>query len=567
MPKARMQRIKGIEYVYIESSHRVVGRHYPNHTRLYIGKMTSEGFSPNAKFHALSPEEKKATGLEWNASSREIVKRPRGRPYASSIGIRKFRGTDLLLSTIADDIGLAHDLAKVFGDRALQIASLAYYLMVNPEASLYRFSSWNRLHYHPYGNDIPSPRSSELFGSITEDEIQQFLSLRVQRAAHNSGWLAVDTTSISSYSQALSLVAKGHNKDHDQLDQVNLLLVFDQDTDVPVFYRKLRGNITDVTTVENTLHDLRGLGIEGASLVLDRGFYSEDNVKTLLKKRYPFTIGTKTSLSFVKEAIRDTRAHIFSYDSYDVGHKVFHAIVPVAYAVPVRGRGPNSKTAYLHLYCSKEREADESAALMKKLQTIRSHLESGTTTCSRKALEKYFILTCDAKGAIISFSENQEAISEAMDRCGFFALLSSEKDLDSMEVLAIYRLKDKAEKAYQNFKDRLQLERTRCSNDENFSGKVFVQFVALILLSRLRKEMADKNLYASFSFRQLMDEIDVIEYFEYAGHHGHWGEITSKQGCILRAFNVELPLEAWPKIIQKEIIKEQKAKKKIAHTV
>lgn len=567
MPKARVQNIKGIDYVYIESSHRVVGRHYPDHTRLYIGKMTSDGFSPNTKFHALSIEEKKATGVEWNASSHSASTRPRGRPFASSVGVRKFRGTDLLLSTIADDIGLDDDLAKVFGDRATQIASIAYYLMANPEAPLYRFSSWDRLHYHPYGSDIPSPRSSELFGSITEDEIQQFLILRVKRAAQNSGWLAVDTTSISSYSQALSLVAKGHNKDHDQLDQVNLLLVFDQDTDVPVFYRKLRGNITDVTTVENTLHDLRGLGIDGASLVLDRGFYSEDNVKTLLKRRYPFTIGTKLSLAFVKEALQQTRARMLSYDSYDVGRKVFHAVVPIAYSIPVRGRGPNSKTAYLHLYCNKEREANESAALMKKLKDMRSQLESGALTSSKKALEQYFTLTCDSTGDIISFSEKQEAISQAMDRCGFFALLTSEKHLDSMEVLTIYRLKDRSEKAYNNFKDRLQLQRTRCSNDENFSGKVFVQFVALILLSRLRKEMAAKKLYDVFSYRKLLDEVDVIEYFEYAGQHGHWGEITAKQGLILRAFNVELPLEAWPKSIQKEIIKEQKAKKKIAQTV
>jgi len=95
--------------------------------------------------------------------------------FASSVGVRKFRGTDLLFSTITHTIGLDDDLAKVFGDRAPQIASIAYYLVANPEAPLYRFSSWHRLHYHPYGKDIPSPRSSELFGSITEDEIQQFL--------------------------------------------------------------------------------------------------------------------------------------------------------------------------------------------------------------------------------------------------------------------------------------------------------------------------------------------------------------------------------------------------------
>ena len=564
MPKARVQKIKGIEYVYIESSHRVVGRQYPDHTRLYIGKMTNEGFCPNAKFHALSVEEKKATGLSWESSAATKNTRPRGRPFASSVGVRKFRGTDLLFSTIATTIGLDDDLAKVFGDRAPQIASIAYYLVANPEAPLYRFSSWHRLHYHPYGKDIPSPRSSELFGSITEDEIQQFLRLRVKRAAGNAGWRAVDTTSISSYSQALSLVAKGHNKDHERLDQVNLLLVFDQDTDVPVFYRTLRGNITDVTTVENTLHDLRGLGIEGASLVLDRGFYSEDNVKALLKKRYPFTIGTKTSLSFVRQAIRQTRKRMLSLDSYDVGRKVFHAIVPIAYAVPVQGRGPNSKKAYLHLYCSKEREAEESAALMKKLQDMRTQLESGILPSPRKTLELYFTITLDSNGALASFSENTHAISDAMDRCGFFALLTSEKHLDSIEVLTIYRLKDRVEKAYNNFKDRLQLRRTRCSKDENFSGKVFVQFVALILLSHLRKEMADKDLYASFSFRKLMDEVDVIEYFEYPGQHGHWGEITAKQGTILRALNVDLPLEAWPKNIQKEIIKEQKAKKKLS---
>ena len=123
------------------------------------------------------------------------------------------------------------------------------------------------------------------------------------------------------------------------------------------------------------------------------------------------------------------------------------------------------------------------------------------------------------------------------------------------------------EKAYNNLKDRLQMRRTACSKDENFSGKVFIQFVALMVLSHLRKVMADKKLYSTLSYRQLLDEVEVIEYFEYAGQQGHWGEITEKQGLILRAFDVDLPFEAWPKSIQKEILKEQKAKKKMALNV
>ena len=566
MPKARVQKVKNGYYVYIETSHRVPGRNYPDHTRLYIGTMNDSVFKPNAKFFALSEEQKKTTGLEWDPSVAEEPKK-RGRPFSASIGSRKFRGTDLLFSTVAATLGLRNDLEKVFGDRAPALLSLAYYLIANPEAPLYRFAQWARLRYHPYGDDLPSPRSGELLGSITEDEIQRFLNLRILRAAGVSRWLAVDSTSISSYSEALSFVTKGHNKEHNHLDQVNLLMVFDQDHDIPVFYRTLRGNIADVATVQNTLHDLRGLGMESASLVLDRGFYSDDNVKQLLKKRYSFTMGTKNSLLFVKEAIGRCRDSMLSVDSYDIEHKVFYAMVPLSYAVPVRGRGPNAKDVYLHLYWSKEREATEITIFMKRLAEMRRQLASGDLPHSLKAIESYFTITRNTRGIITGFAEDTDAIKEAMHRCGFFALITSEKHLSSNEVLSIYRHKDLVEKAFNNLKDRLAMRRTRCSKDENFNGKVFVQFVGLTIVSHIRKVMKEAELYKKHSYRQLLDEVDVIEYFEYPGKAGHWGEVTMKQAQMLRAFNAELPLTVWPKLIQKEILKEKKAKKKISETV
>ncbi|TXT43709.1 MAG: transposase IS4 [Spirochaetes bacterium] len=561
MSKARIQRIKNIDYVYIETSHRVPGRKYPDHTRLYIGKMHDSLFIPNEKFFTLTAEQKESSGLSWNPSA-EVVSPKRGRPFSTTLGLRKFKGTDLLLSSISTSLNLSLDLERVFGERSRALLSLIYYLVANPDAPLYRFSQWARLHYHPYGSDLTSPRSSELLGSITEDEIQRFLNLRIQRASGTLGWLAVDATSISSYSQALSLVARGHNKDHNRLEQVNLLMVFDQDNDIPVFYRILRGNIPDVSTVETTLQDLRGVGIEGASLVLDRGFYSEDNVKALLKKRYSFTLGTKNSLLFVKDAIDRCREAMLSLDSYDTEHKVFHAMVPVSYAVPVRGREPTIKDVYLHIYCSKEREASEVAALMKRLDEMRRALASGALSSPLKPIETYFSLTWNKRGTLVSFSENVQAIKEAMHRCGFFALLTSEKHLNSSEVLAMYRHKDRVEKAFNNLKDRLALRRTRCSNDANFNGKVFVQFVALSMVSHIRNVMREYELFKKYTYRQILDEIDVIEYFEYPGKAGNWAEITVKQGQILRAFNVDLPIDAWPKIIRKEILKEQKAKKK-----
>ncbi len=547
MQKARIQTIKGTKYVYLESSYRVPGKKYPLHKRTYIGKMEDDCFIPNKKFHTLSPEEKKASGLEWEHPASAT---PLGRPV-TDIGIRKFRGLSLLLSTISNQIGVTKDLEKLFGDAASSMLSLAFYLVSQPDTPLYRFSAWDRTHVHPYGKNISSPRSSELFVSIDEDAIQQFLSLRIKRSVGVSGWLAVDSTSVSSYSQALRLVAPGRNKEHDKLDQINLLMVFDQDTDIPVFYRKTRGNITDVTTVTNTLHDLQGIGIHHAALVLDRGFYSKDNVIEMLKKRYAFTLGTKVSLVFVKDAIRAARDHMMHPSSFDDAHRVFHSVVPIPFAVPIRGLGPNERKAYLHLYCNKEKEADDVTALMARIKKLRMQLETGKITASRKELSSYFTLTI-AKDTdeITAFTENRELITDAMNRCGFFALLTSEKELDSAQVLSIYRKKNKVGKSFNNLKDRLSLRRTRCSRDESLSGKIFIQYIALILVSRIRKIMKERQLYDNFTYQQLLDEIEVIEYFTYRNRAGHWGVITEKQGNILKAFAVDLPADAWPKALQ-----------------
>ena len=83
-------------------------------------------------------------------------------------GCRVFGGTSLLFSTICDKLALGVDMEKVFSERKDRILSLAFYLAANREAPLYGFSHWSRLHDHPHGGDIPSPRISELSGSIAE---------------------------------------------------------------------------------------------------------------------------------------------------------------------------------------------------------------------------------------------------------------------------------------------------------------------------------------------------------------------------------------------------------------
>jgi transposase len=51
----------------------------------------------------------------------------------------------------------------------------------------------------------------------------------------------------------LNQIQYGKNKESDPLAQLNLLLVFGQESGLPFYYRKLAGNIPDVKTVKACL--------------------------------------------------------------------------------------------------------------------------------------------------------------------------------------------------------------------------------------------------------------------------------------------------------------------------
>ncbi len=101
-------------------------------------------------------------------------------------------------------------------------------------------------------------------------------------------YLAYDTTSVSSYSKCLRQVRYGNNKDHEPLEQINLALLFGQQSRLPFYYRKLAGNMADVKTLRKLLADMNTLGYEKIKVVLDRGFFSAANITRNMQKNKLF---------------------------------------------------------------------------------------------------------------------------------------------------------------------------------------------------------------------------------------------------------------------------------------
>jgi hypothetical protein len=168
---------------------------------------------------------------------------------------RTFYGTTYLFDCIVSTTGIVDDLKVCFPDNYKQILSIAYYLILEDKNPLSRFPKWSRLHIHPYGKVIASQDSSDLFAEITESQRLHFFRLQGKRRIEKEYW-AYDTTSISSYSKCLRQVHAGKNKDNEPLQQLNLAVLYGEESCLPFYYRKLSGNISDVSTVQQLLRDM-----------------------------------------------------------------------------------------------------------------------------------------------------------------------------------------------------------------------------------------------------------------------------------------------------------------------
>jgi len=445
---------------------------------------------------------------------------------------RTFYGATYLFDCIVATTGIADDLKECFPDIYKQILSISYYLIIEDKNPLSRFPKWSRLHTHPYGKVITSQDSSDLFARITEAQRLHFFRLQGKRRVEKEYW-AYDTTSISSYSECLRQIHAGKNKDHDQLPQLNLAMLYGEESCLPFYYRKLSGNISDVSTVQQLLKDMDFLSCKKIKLVMDRGFYRENNINDLCSEHLKFLIGVKLSLKFVSRELDKARESVRSWQNFLPDSDVYGLCVPIKWNY--RRKRPyigdevrEERRMYLHIFFDTIKALEDERQFSKQIYQLHHELINGKRDKAHESLyAKYFdIKTTPVRGQKVSPKE--EVVAEARKNFGYFVLLGNET-MEPSQALSIYRNKDVVEKAFDNVKDRLDMRRLNVSSDLSLDGKLFVEFIALIVIAFLHKAMLSVHLYKKFTMHELLDELERIERFDRQGHKPQFGEITDKQ--------------------------------------
>lgn len=471
-------------------------------------------------------------------------KKRRHGPVPSVHTTRRFYGATYLFDRIGEDTGVTEDLKTCFPDTYRQLLSIAYYLILEDKNPLSRFPRWAAIHRHPHGELIASQRSSELFAAISEEARQNFFRLQVKRRKEQE-YLAYDSTSVSSYSECLRQVRYGKNKDHEHLPQINLSLLFGQQSQLPFYYRKRAGNIPDVKTLRKLLADMNTLGYQKIKVVLDRGFFSAANVNALYRHHMKFLIGAKVSLRLVQKHLESVREKMRSWTYYNQNYQLYTYAIPITWSYtqerPYKGDTINAdRRMYLHLYFSPERALEDEKSFNNRLAALQEELESGQRHPDHeKQYAKYFELkTTPVRG--IKVIAREDALAEAKRNYGYFALLSNDIK-EPVKALETYRKKDMVEKAFNNLKERLNLRRVAVSSEQSLDGKLFVQYLALIYLSYIAKRMQENNLFKEYTLQETLDEFDIIECFEFPGQQMQVGEVTKRQQDLYAKLGVKPP--------------------------
>jgi transposase len=97
------------------------------------------------------------------------------------------------------------------------------------------------------------------------------------------------------------------------------------------------------------------------------------------------------------------------------------------------------------------------------------------------------------------------------------------------------------EKAFDDLKNDLDMNRIRVQSSQRMQARFFIQFIALILLSRIRKTLREKLCNTGWTAKSVLMELETLTTIHYSGQYQSLrSEATKKQRSILEAFRANL---------------------------
>lgn len=511
--KGKITRRKKSNVVYIEYEYDRVydpSRKYTFPKRVTIGKLSDtdpEFMKPNQNFLKYFPDAELPESK--NRTSRSSCLRV---------------GTYFVLRKIIEECSLNDILGKYFGSRDMGLfLDLAVYSIIaeNNAAQYYPDYTYNHPLFTEKMKQYSDSTVSDFLNSVTDDQSTGFLNTwNKSRNYREKIYISYDSTNKNCQAGDIEMVEFGHPKVDMGEPVFNYAVAYDTHNQEPLFYEKYPGSLNDISQLQFMLDKASGYGYKKIGFILDRGYFSCENIQYMDKCGYSFVIMVKGMSALVNELILENKGtfenkrinNIYEYGVYGktIRHKLYAS---------------DKKERYFHLYHSISKESAERIEIENRINQMTQYLKKYQNKVKEfgPGFEKYFNLHYDEKSQAFILPE---------ERC-------------SVVERELYKNRDVSEKLFRGDKSYLGNKSIRVYSEESARAKIFVEFVTMIvrckMYIKLKEEMKklDKKLNymtVPVAIKELK-KIEMVRQLDNIYRLDH--AVTANQKVILKAFRLD----------------------------
>ena len=522
--------IKGVTYIYY-----TYNRSYDSGKKFSVPKNTSIGkcaeddpdmMYPNTNYIRFFPE----------------TELPEEKEDTCRSGCLRI-GTWLILRRIISGYHLDEILGRLIGKESGLFLDIAAYTIVaeNNAGQYYPDYTYN----HPLFTDgmkvYSDSKVSSFINSITRDQSIAFQNEWNESRDHREKiYISYDSTNKNSQAGDLRLVEYGYAKDDKGLPIINYSMAYDTQNREPLFYEEYPGSIVDISQLQYMLEKAQGYGYKQVGFILDRGYFCKENIEFMDKCGYDFVMMVKGMSDLVNELIMINKGRFENKRECNIRkYGVYGTTVKRKLYVT------DDRDRYFHIYHSRGKMASEAEAVEDKIERLSAYLDrkKGEIYEPTESVKEYFDTFCD-NGTFLFAREKKDVIEREIALCGYFCIVTSKK-MTAKEAIELYKSRDASEKLFRGDKSYLGNNSYRVYTDEAVSAKIFIEFVALILRSKMYTLLKDEEekldsrpnyMTVPAAIREL-EKIEMIRGLDRKYRLDH--AITATQKTILGSFNMD----------------------------